>query len=61
MRNKFGIIVVLYVGPHHIRSKTCGWVPKCLVTNLKGIKQICVPKNKAWICFVGLLLQHKKC
>jgi predicted class III extradiol MEMO1 family dioxygenase len=47
MRNKFGKIVVLYVGHHHKRSKTCVWVPKCLVTNLKGPKQIGVPKSKA--------------
>jgi hypothetical protein len=47
MRNKFGRVVALYVGPHHKRSKTCMWVPKCLVTNLKGPKQIWVPKNKA--------------
>jgi hypothetical protein len=33
MRNKFGRVVTLYVGPHHNRSKTCVWVPKCLVTN----------------------------
>jgi hypothetical protein len=36
MRNKFGKIIVLHVGPHHKRSKTCVWVPKCLVTNLRG-------------------------
>jgi hypothetical protein len=47
MRNKFGRIVALYVGPDHRRSKTCMWVSKCLVTNLKGPKQIWVPKNKA--------------
>jgi hypothetical protein len=46
MRNKFGKTVALYVGPHHKRSKTCVWVPKCIVTNLKGPKQIWVPKNK---------------
>jgi hypothetical protein len=23
MRNKFGKIIVLYIGPHHKRSKTC--------------------------------------
>jgi hypothetical protein len=28
MRNKFGRVVTLYVGPHHKRSKTCVWVPK---------------------------------
>jgi hypothetical protein len=47
MRNKFGRVVALYVGPHHKRSKTCVWVPKCLITNMRGPKQICVPKNKA--------------
>jgi hypothetical protein len=40
MRNKFGKIVALYIGPHHKRSKTCVWVPKCLVTNMRGLKQI---------------------
>jgi uncharacterized membrane protein len=47
MRNKFGRVVALYVGPHHKRSKTCVWVPKCLVTNMRGPKQIWIPKNKA--------------
>jgi hypothetical protein len=47
MRNKFGKIVALYVGPHHKKSKTCVWVPKCLVANMRGPKQIWVPKNKA--------------
>jgi hypothetical protein len=39
MRKKIGKIIVLHVGPHHKRSKTCVWVPKCLVTNLKGPNQ----------------------
>jgi hypothetical protein len=47
MRNKFDKIVALYVGPHHKKSKTCVLVPKCLVTNMRGPKQIWVPKNKA--------------
>jgi hypothetical protein len=47
MRNKFGRVVALYVGPHHKRAKTCVWVPKYLVTNMRGPKQIWVPKNKA--------------
>ena len=46
MRNKFGKIVAKYVGPRHKRSKTCVWVPKSLVTNVKGPKQTWVPKNK---------------
>jgi hypothetical protein len=36
IRNKIGKFIALHVGPHHKRSKTCVWVPKCLVTNLKG-------------------------
>jgi hypothetical protein len=47
MRNKFGRVVSLYVGPHHKRSKTCVCVPKCLVTNISGPKKIRVPKNKS--------------
>jgi hypothetical protein len=45
MRNKFGKFVALYVGPHHKMSKTCVWVPKCLATNMRGPKQVWVPKN----------------
>jgi hypothetical protein len=29
MTNKFGKIIALHVRPHHKRSKTCVWVPKC--------------------------------
>jgi hypothetical protein len=47
MRNKFGKIIVLHVEPHHNKSKTCVWVSKCLVTNLRGPNQTCVPKTKA--------------
>jgi hypothetical protein len=47
MRNKLRKIIALHVGSHHKRSKTCVWVPKCLVTNLKGPNQIWVPKTKA--------------
>jgi hypothetical protein len=47
MRNKLGKIIALHVGPHHKRSKTCAWVPKCLVTNLRGPNQSWVPKTKA--------------
>jgi hypothetical protein len=47
MRNKLRKIIVLHVGPHHKRSKTCVWVPKCLVTNLRGHNQTWVPKTKA--------------
>jgi hypothetical protein len=47
MRNKLSKIIALYVGPYHKRSKTCVWVPKCLVTNLRGPNQSWVPKTKA--------------
>jgi hypothetical protein len=47
MRNKIGKIVALHVGPHHKRSKTCVWVHKCLVTNLRGPNQTWMPKTKA--------------
>jgi hypothetical protein len=47
MRNKFGRVISLYVGPHHTRLKTCVWVSKYIITNLKESKQIWVSKNKA--------------
>jgi hypothetical protein len=47
IRNKLRKIIALHVGPHHKRSKTCVWVPKCLVTNLRGSNQTWVPKTKA--------------
>jgi hypothetical protein len=46
MRNKIEKIIALYVGPHHKRSKTSVWVPKCLVTNLKGPNQTGYLKTK---------------
>jgi hypothetical protein len=47
MRNKIDKIVALHIGPHHKRPKTCVWVPKVLVSDMKGLKQVWVPKNKA--------------
>jgi hypothetical protein len=38
---------VKYVGGKHKGSKTCVWVPKVLVSNVKGPKTVWVPKNKA--------------
>jgi hypothetical protein len=46
MRNKFDKIIALHIGSHHKRSKTCVWVSKCLVTNLRGLNQTWVPKTK---------------
>jgi hypothetical protein len=47
MKNKHEKVISLYVGPHHKRPKTCVWVPKVLTSNVKGPKQVWVPKNKA--------------
>jgi hypothetical protein len=47
MRNKIGKIIILHIGPHHKRHKTYVWVPKVLVSNVKGPKKVWVPKNKA--------------
>jgi hypothetical protein len=47
LNNKSDKIVVKYVGGKHKGSKTCVWVPKVLVSNVKGPKTLWVPKNKA--------------
>jgi hypothetical protein len=47
MRNKFGRVITLHIRSHHKRSNAYVWVPKCIVTNLKGLNQTWVPKNKA--------------
>jgi hypothetical protein len=47
LTNKSGKIVAKYVGGKHKGSKTCVWVPKVLVSNVKGPKAVWVPKNKA--------------
>jgi hypothetical protein len=36
-----------YVGGKHKSPKTCVWVPKVLVSNVKGPKTVWVPKNNA--------------
>jgi hypothetical protein len=47
LTNKSGKVVDKYVGGKHKGSKTCVWVPKVLVSNVKGPKTVWVPKNKA--------------
>jgi hypothetical protein len=47
LTNRSGKVVAKYVGGKHKGSKTCVWVPKVLVSNIKGPKTIWVPKNKA--------------
>jgi hypothetical protein len=40
LTNKSGKVVAKYVGGKHKRSKTCVWVPKVLVSNVKGPKTV---------------------
>jgi uncharacterized protein YdcH (DUF465 family) len=47
LTNKSGKVVAKYVGAKHKGSRTCVWVPKVLVSNVKGPKTVWVPKNKA--------------
>jgi hypothetical protein len=47
LTNKSGKVVTKYVGSKHKGSKTCVWVPKVLVSNVKEPKTVWVPKNKA--------------
>jgi hypothetical protein len=47
LTNKSGKIVAKYVGGKHKSPNTCVWVPKVIVSNIKGHKTIWVPKNKA--------------
>jgi hypothetical protein len=47
LTNKSGKVVAKYVGGKHKSLKTCVWVPKVLVSNVKGPKTVWVPKNKA--------------
>jgi hypothetical protein len=47
LTNKSSKIIAKYVGGKHKSPKTCVWVPKVLVSNVKGPKTVWVPKNKA--------------
>jgi hypothetical protein len=47
LTNKSGKVVAKYVGGKHKSPKTCVWVPKVLVSHVKGPKTVRVPKNKA--------------
>ena len=46
MKNVHGKVYAKYVGPRNKKSKTCVWVPKSLVANVKGPNMVWVPKNK---------------
>jgi hypothetical protein len=47
LTNKLGKVVAKYIGGKHKSSKTCVWIPKVLISNVKGPKTVWVPKNKA--------------
>jgi hypothetical protein len=47
LTNKSGKVVAKYVGGRHKSPKTCVWVPKVFVSNVKGLKTVWVPKDKA--------------
>jgi hypothetical protein len=47
LTNKSGKVVAKYVGDKYKGSKTCVWVPKVLVSNVKGPKTVWLLKNKA--------------
>jgi hypothetical protein len=46
LTNKSGKVVTKYVGGKYKGSKTCVWVPKVLVSNVKGPKTVWIPKIK---------------
>jgi hypothetical protein len=47
LTNKSSKVVAKYIGGKHKSPKTCVWVRKVLVSNVKGPKTVWVPKNKA--------------
>jgi hypothetical protein len=47
LTNKSGKVVAKYVGGKHKGPKTCVWVPKVLVSNVKGPKTVWVSKDCA--------------
>jgi hypothetical protein len=47
LTNKSGKVVAKYIGGKHKSSKACVWIPKALVSNVKGPKTVWVTKNKA--------------
>jgi hypothetical protein len=47
LTNRSGKVVAKYVGGKYKSPKTCVWVPKVLVSNVKGPKTVWLPKNKA--------------
>jgi hypothetical protein len=46
LTNKSSKVVAKYVRGKYKGSKTCVWIPKVIVSNVKGPKTVWVPKNK---------------
>jgi hypothetical protein len=44
-RDYYGYVYCKWVGPKNAKPKSCVWVPKMLVTNLRGPNKAWVPKN----------------
>jgi hypothetical protein len=40
LTHKFGKVVAKFVGPRHKNTQSYVWVPKVLVTNVKGPKSV---------------------
>jgi hypothetical protein len=59
LTNKSGKVVAKYIGGKHKGSKTCVWVPKVLVSNIKGPKTVWVLKQ-GLNCFAGLCIRGLK-
>jgi hypothetical protein len=47
LTNNSGKVVAKYAGGKHKSPKTCVWVPKVFISNVKGPNTVWVPKNKA--------------
>jgi hypothetical protein len=47
LTNRSGKVVAKYIGGKHKSPKTCVWVPKVPISNVKVPKTVWVPKNKA--------------
>jgi hypothetical protein len=60
LTSKSDKVVAKYVGSRHKSQRTCAWVPKVFVSNVKGPKIVWVPKKKAQPCVVGLCIQRNK-
>jgi hypothetical protein len=56
LTKKYGKVVAKYVGPRLKNTKSCVWVPKVLVTNVRGTKLTWVSKNNAYTFCVDLCI-----